>query len=467
MAAAKRAAKDAATTKKNADQTVTDAKTALDTLAENATEEERGAAATTLSKAEAAAATAKAATDVTAAEAQKKVADARGAAIRTHGVLDKAVDDARAVKVAADAALAKATKEAEEKGEDCEVEPGLTAEVNGLPDKLVAGTTTTFSVRVTNGSDRHMNEVIAYTGVHATDSTGLKDTSKFFRLQWSTTSSTQWQNLNKDSCIDGVGALKAGAPAGGAGPRTESDPAAAGRYPHHPRERTGGTGHFQVAVGGAGACGGRADGLSTGVVVGAVDGPLVPLAEAAARFGFRDGDLRGSIHGLHLVGMLLLDTDHEHDVVIIRMVSQTPEAPGNPFRGDPDAVIAQACLAGRGDRAAPADDAAGARRAGQAGLGQPARGRPGPARRDRGALEHRRSGGGGRGRPRAGDSRRRHRLRAPSRRPSAVPQRGARRPWRARPAPVPLHRAAPVPRPQGLGVGRPRLEAGPRAAARR
>ncbi|MEU6935110.1 LPXTG cell wall anchor domain-containing protein [Streptomyces rubiginosohelvolus] len=216
LAAAKRAAKDAATTKKNADQTVTDAKTALDTLAENATEEERGAAATTLSKAEAAeaaAATAKAATDATVAEAQKKVDDARGAAIRTHGVLDKAVDDARAVKVAADAALAKATKEAEEEeeGEDCEVESGLTAEVNGLPDKLVAGTTTTFSVRVTNGSDRHMDEVIAYTGVHATDSTGLKDTSRFFRLQWSTTSSTQWQNLNKDSYIDGVGALKAGA----------------------------------------------------------------------------------------------------------------------------------------------------------------------------------------------------------------------------------------------------------------
>ncbi|RDV46976.1 MULTISPECIES: LAETG motif-containing sortase-dependent surface protein [unclassified Streptomyces] len=213
-AAAKRAAKDAANTKINADQAVTDAKTALGSLPENATEEERGAAATTLSKAEATAATAatvKATADVTAAEAQKKVDDARGAAISTHGVLDKAVDAARAVKAAADAALAKATKEAQEKGEDCEAAPGLTAEVTGLPDKLVAGTTTTFSVRVTNGSDRHMDEIITYTGVHATDRTGLKDTGKFFRLQWSTTSSTQWQNLNKDSYIDGMGALKPGA----------------------------------------------------------------------------------------------------------------------------------------------------------------------------------------------------------------------------------------------------------------
>lgn len=217
-AAAKRAAKDAANTKIYADQAVADAKTALGSLPEKATEEERGAAATTLSKAEATAATAatiKATADVTVAEAQKKVDDARGAAISTHGVLDKAVDAARAVKAAADAALAKAPKEAQEKGEDCEAAPGLTAEVTGLPDKLVAGTTTTFSVRVTNGSDRHMDEIITYTGVHATDRTGLKDTGKFFPpltpLQWSTTSSTQWQNLNKDSYIDGMGALKPGA----------------------------------------------------------------------------------------------------------------------------------------------------------------------------------------------------------------------------------------------------------------
>ncbi|MFI8348046.1 hypothetical protein [Streptomyces sp. NPDC085596] len=49
--------------------------------------------------------------------------------------------------------------------------------------------------------------------------------------------------------------------------------------------------------------------------------------------------------------------------------------------------------------------------------------------------------------------------------PGAVPEHGARHRGRARPAPVPLQQAAPVPQPQGLGVGRPGLEAGPRAAA--
>ncbi|MFI0936895.1 hypothetical protein ACH4RG_34985 [Streptomyces sp. NPDC021019] len=72
-----------------------------------------------------------------------------------------------------------------------------------------------------------------------------------------------------------------------------------------------------------------------------------------------------------------------------------------------------------------------------------------------------RGGRGGRGRPRLGDARRRHRLRAADRRPGTVPDHGARHPGRARPAPVPLHRAAPVSQPRGLGVGRPRLEAGP------
>ncbi|MGW6715672.1 LAETG motif-containing sortase-dependent surface protein [Streptomyces globisporus] len=45
-------------------------------------------------------------------------------------------------------------------GRGCEPELDLTTEVTGLPDKLVAGTTTNFSIRVTNGSDRHMDEVL-------------------------------------------------------------------------------------------------------------------------------------------------------------------------------------------------------------------------------------------------------------------------------------------------------------------
>ncbi|MFI1935264.1 LPXTG cell wall anchor domain-containing protein [Streptomyces sp. NPDC020330] len=212
--AAKQAAKDAAAAKTTADQAVTAAKAAIAELPENATEEQKTAAETALSEAEAAAATAATAeTDAVAkaAEAGEALDDARVAAVRAYSVVDKALDDALAAKIAADAALAQAKKEAEEEGQDCEPEHDLTAEVTGLPTKLVAGTTTAFSVRVTNGSDRHMDEVIAYAGVHATDKTGLKDTGKFFRLQWSTKSSPKWQDVNEDNYIDGVGALKPGA----------------------------------------------------------------------------------------------------------------------------------------------------------------------------------------------------------------------------------------------------------------
>ncbi|MFF2225983.1 LAETG motif-containing sortase-dependent surface protein [Streptomyces globisporus] len=221
-AAANKAAKDAAAAKTAADQAVTDAKAALDALPEDATEEQKAAAATALSEAQATATTAattKAAADTAAAEAGEKLTDARIAATRAYGVLQKAVEDALAVKTAADAALAKAIKEAEEgeeggeggEGEDCEPELDLTSKVTGLPDKLVAGTSTDFSLRVTNGSDRHMDKVLTFVSVHATDTSGLKDTEKFFRLQWSTKSAPKWQNADADDYIEGVGALKPGA----------------------------------------------------------------------------------------------------------------------------------------------------------------------------------------------------------------------------------------------------------------
>lgn len=212
--AAQQAAKDAAAAKTIADQAVADAKAAVAALPETATEEQKAAAATALSEAETTAATAaaaKTAADTKAFETDEARDDARVAAARAYGVVVRALDDALAAKIAADAALAKAKKEAEEEGEDCEPENDLTAVVTGLPTKLVAGTTTAFSLRVTNGSDRRMDEVIAYAGVHATDKSGLKDTGKFFRLQWSTKSSPKWQDLSLDSYIDGVGALKPGA----------------------------------------------------------------------------------------------------------------------------------------------------------------------------------------------------------------------------------------------------------------
>ncbi|MFF8619239.1 hypothetical protein [Streptomyces sp. NPDC015350] len=76
------------------------------------------------------------------------------------------------------------------------------------------------------------------------------------------------------------------------------------------------------------------------------EGTLVPLAEAATRLGSQGGDLRESLHNLHAVGMLLLDTDNEYDIPVIRVVAQKPEKPGSPwrFQGDPYAVTAKTCI---------------------------------------------------------------------------------------------------------------------------
>ncbi|MFE9461848.1 LAETG motif-containing sortase-dependent surface protein [Streptomyces californicus] len=218
-AAAKQAAKDAADAKTAADQAVTDAKAALAALPEDATAEKKAEAEAAVTEAEttaATAATAKTAADAKATEAGTALEEARVAAFRTYHVLDKAADDALAAKIAADAALAKAVKEAEEEEEEegdgdvCEFEDDLSAEVTGLPNKLVAGTTTNFTLRVTNGSDQRMDEINAYTGVFAADKSGIRETGKFFHLQWSTKSSPKWQNADEDHYIDGLGPLKPG-----------------------------------------------------------------------------------------------------------------------------------------------------------------------------------------------------------------------------------------------------------------
>ncbi|MFI1190720.1 LPXTG cell wall anchor domain-containing protein [Streptomyces californicus] len=218
-AAAKQAAKDAGAAKTAADQAVTDAKAALEALPKDATAEQRAAAETAVAEAEAAAAsaaTAKTTADTKATEARTAVDDARVAAVRALSVLDKAADDALAAKIAAEAALAQAIKEAEEEEEEegegdvCEFEDDLSAEVTGLPNKLVAGTTTNFTLRVTNGSDQRMDEINAYTGVFATDKSGIRETGKFFHLQWSTKSSPKWQNADEEHYIDGLGPLKPG-----------------------------------------------------------------------------------------------------------------------------------------------------------------------------------------------------------------------------------------------------------------
>ncbi|MET7501688.1 LAETG motif-containing sortase-dependent surface protein [Streptomyces microflavus] len=211
--AARKAAEDAATAKTTADQAVTDAKAALDALPAEATPEEKAAAEKTLAEAETAATAA--ATAKTTADAEAKTAvdladDARVAAVRVYGKAQAAVEETLAAKTAADAALARAKEEENQGGGECLDEPGLTTVVTGFPSKVTAGTATTFSVRVTNGTDKDMEKVLTYASVHATDKSGAKDIAKYLKLKWSSASSPKWKTVDGDLYIDTIGALKRG-----------------------------------------------------------------------------------------------------------------------------------------------------------------------------------------------------------------------------------------------------------------
>ncbi|MEU5718606.1 LAETG motif-containing sortase-dependent surface protein [Streptomyces sp. NPDC020403] len=214
--AAKEAATAADTAKTTADQAVLDAKAALEGLPETATEEEKTAAQTKVTEAETAATAAdeaKTAADAKAKEAQTALDDDRVAAVRALDGAKKAAAQALADKTAADAALAKAKEEEAEGGEeqDCVPEAKLTTVVTGLPSTVVAGTKVNFTMRVTNGTDRTMDEVLPFAYVHATDKSGLKDLDKLVRLQWSNGSSSAWKTVDNENYLDAISPLKAGA----------------------------------------------------------------------------------------------------------------------------------------------------------------------------------------------------------------------------------------------------------------
>ncbi|MFD5040738.1 LPXTG cell wall anchor domain-containing protein [Streptomyces sp. NPDC058377] len=217
VTAAETAAAEAATAKTDADQAVVDAETAVAALPETATDEEKAAAATALAEAKAAA---EAATEVkAAADAKVKAAvdardDARVAAARVLGTAQKATEQALADKTAADAALAKAKEEEAEGGEEddtCVPEAKLTTVVTGLPSTVVAGTKVDFRLRVTNGTEKTMDEVFPFVYAHATDRSGLNDLDDLVHLQWSSASSSTWKNVDNENYIEKISPLKAGA----------------------------------------------------------------------------------------------------------------------------------------------------------------------------------------------------------------------------------------------------------------
>ncbi|MFJ5221695.1 LAETG motif-containing sortase-dependent surface protein [Streptomyces sp. NPDC088400] len=215
--AARKDAADAATAKTNADKALADAKAVLAALPETATDEEKANAEKAVTDAEAvalAAGDAKTAADAKAATAGKAVDDARVAAARAYYKAQKAKDEALKAKNAADKALADAKEEAEEEeegGPDCVYEGELSTVVNGLPSKIVAGSTTDFSVRVTNGTDRTMGEVSPFVYFHATDKSGYNVIDEAFHLQWSTAASPTWKKVEEEEYAGSISPLKAGA----------------------------------------------------------------------------------------------------------------------------------------------------------------------------------------------------------------------------------------------------------------
>jgi colicin import membrane protein len=200
---------------------VADARAKLEAAA---TDEDKAAAQTALDEAEKAAeeaADAKTAADAKATEASTAYDDARVEQTRKIGLLQKAKKEAKAKLTDAEKALADAKaagEEGEENGEDgedgeepvadCVPEPGLTAVVTGLPDKVVGGTTESFTLRVTNGTGETMDAVYPYVGVHAFDVKGLKALDSYLDLEWSTAANPTWRDADLIDATS-LGSLKA------------------------------------------------------------------------------------------------------------------------------------------------------------------------------------------------------------------------------------------------------------------
>ncbi|MFK8909324.1 LPXTG cell wall anchor domain-containing protein [Streptomyces sp. YS-3] len=195
-----------------ADKAVSDAQLILDKLPADATAEDRATAEKTLADAKKDAEKA-AGVEATAVEkaraALKEAQDAEVAAFRELDRATKAVKAALAAKEAADKALADAKKEAE--NPVCEPDTRLTSVLTGLPERLTAGTTTDFSLRITNGTQKSLDKLRPFTYVWAADKNHHKVSGDLLRLKWSTATSGGWKDVDSLHRAGTVENLAAGA----------------------------------------------------------------------------------------------------------------------------------------------------------------------------------------------------------------------------------------------------------------
>lgn len=208
-AEAKKEAETAAAAKTAADQAVLDAEAKL---AAATTDEDKAAAQTALDEAKkeaATAATTKTAADAKADAAATAVDDARVAGFQELGKAQTAKADAlKALKAAEKALAAAEAEEGQEPGDDCVEESKLKVGLTG-PKKVVAGTSAVFTLRITNGTAKALDEVGAYAEAFSLDSTEAKDLDKYLDLTWSTAANPKWQDFDEETGAL-VGAVKAG-----------------------------------------------------------------------------------------------------------------------------------------------------------------------------------------------------------------------------------------------------------------
>ncbi|MFE7314171.1 LPXTG cell wall anchor domain-containing protein [Streptomyces sp. NPDC057555] len=198
--AAEKVAKAAGADKAAADRAVVEAQAKLAEATDEAGKTEaRKALAAAEARAEKATAD-KADADTKRKDTRDAWDDARVAASREYNTFHVALDKAAEAQESADQALAAAKK--------CVRAPDLTVLANGLPSKVVAGTTVDFSFTVANGTDRTLDvDPLVFFNLQATD-----EYQHFMKVQWS--NGSDWQELdsrNGSSHIASVKTMKPGA----------------------------------------------------------------------------------------------------------------------------------------------------------------------------------------------------------------------------------------------------------------
>ncbi|MBP2584010.1 colicin import membrane protein [Streptomyces sp. PvR006] len=211
---AKTAAEAAATAKTAADEELTKAQKALAELPADATEEQKTAAADAVTAAQTAAATAataKTAADEKLGKASKDLAEAQEAASTVVGL-------ARKVKKSAEEKLTEAKDELEffeDIGGECEEDDSIKVALSG-PKTITAGQSASFSLRVSNTSDRTLENVEAYVDAVRFPEPGelIDDETDFSKriipVEWSSADNLEWTPFTEEFDSIEVGKLVKG-----------------------------------------------------------------------------------------------------------------------------------------------------------------------------------------------------------------------------------------------------------------